>query len=162
MTEEHQTGSRHIVEVLHGFINGNSRTGLLPFKFFIQFDRCTRKTKIVTALHFWNVCYTGGCLNKSKHALCLLNTQRTTLNRHSAKPLVVYEPNMVLFRPCWYFSFSSLLSNRTTTERVKTQCLVKIASDEEWTPSMFPSQKKVANSVHFCAMFQIFLKVPRL
>lgn len=45
MTQEHETGANHIVEVLHRFINAKASEGPLPPKFFVQLDNCTRENK---------------------------------------------------------------------------------------------------------------------
>lgn len=45
MTQEHETGANHIVEVLHRFINAKRADGPLPRKFFVQLDNCTRENK---------------------------------------------------------------------------------------------------------------------
>lgn len=45
MTQEHQTGANHVVEVLHRFINQKHTTGPLPSKFYVQLDNCSRENK---------------------------------------------------------------------------------------------------------------------
>ena len=45
MTQEHQTGANHIVEVLHRFINKKRSEGPLPKKLYIQLDNCSRENK---------------------------------------------------------------------------------------------------------------------
>ncbi len=45
MTQEHQTGSNHIVETVHRFINDRRKRGPLPPNLFIQVDICTRENK---------------------------------------------------------------------------------------------------------------------
>ena len=45
MTDEHQKGSNHIIEVVHRFLNRKATEGPLPKKLFIQMDNCTRENK---------------------------------------------------------------------------------------------------------------------
>lgn len=45
MTEEHETGSNHIVECVHRFINQKVKRGPVPRQLFVQLDNCTRENK---------------------------------------------------------------------------------------------------------------------
>jgi len=45
MTEEHETGSNHIVETVHRFLNDRRDRGKLPPNLFVQVDNCTRENK---------------------------------------------------------------------------------------------------------------------
>ena len=45
MTDEHQKGSNHIIEVIHRFIDRKAAKGPLPKKLFVQMDNCTRENK---------------------------------------------------------------------------------------------------------------------
>lgn len=45
MTDEHETVSNHIIEVLHRFINEKAGTGTLPTKLTVQLDNCVRENK---------------------------------------------------------------------------------------------------------------------
>lgn len=45
MTENHETGSNHIVEVVHRFLNKQGQEGPLPRKLFVQVDNCVRENK---------------------------------------------------------------------------------------------------------------------
>ena len=45
VTEEHETGSNHIVEALHRFIQDRSSSSSVPPRLYIQLDNCTRENK---------------------------------------------------------------------------------------------------------------------
>lgn len=45
MTDEHATGSNHIVEAVHRFIQDVAQNGPLPLQFFLQLDNCSRENK---------------------------------------------------------------------------------------------------------------------
>lgn len=45
LTEEHETGSNHIVESLHRFINDRNVRSPLPPLLYVQLDNCTRENK---------------------------------------------------------------------------------------------------------------------
>ena len=45
MTEDHETGSNHIVETLHRFVNMQHSKGPLPRTLYIQLDNCSRENK---------------------------------------------------------------------------------------------------------------------
>lgn len=45
MTQEHQTGANHVVEVIHRFLAQKRQEGPLPKKFYIQLDNCSRENK---------------------------------------------------------------------------------------------------------------------
>ncbi len=45
MTEEHETGSNHIVETIHRFINTQQALASLPREFYVQLDNCSRENK---------------------------------------------------------------------------------------------------------------------
>lgn len=45
MTQEHQTGANHIVEVLHRFLCRKREHGTLPRKLYLQLDNCSRENK---------------------------------------------------------------------------------------------------------------------
>ncbi len=45
MTQEHQTGANHVIEVLHRFLSRKRREGNLPRKLFVQLDNCSRENK---------------------------------------------------------------------------------------------------------------------
>ena len=61
MTSDHETGSNHIVEVIHRFINNAANESTLPRHAFIQLDNCIRENKnhyllsYLDALVRWNV-----------------------------------------------------------------------------------------------------------
>ena len=61
MTDDHETGSNHIVECLHRFINDVGRGGCLPRTLFVQLDNCVRENKnhyllaYIDALVRWSV-----------------------------------------------------------------------------------------------------------
>lgn len=45
MTQEHQTGSNHVIEALHRFLMRKRKEGPLPSKLFVQLDNCSRENK---------------------------------------------------------------------------------------------------------------------
>lgn len=45
MSDEHETGSNHVVEVLHRLINELASMGKMPKTLFIQLDNCVRENK---------------------------------------------------------------------------------------------------------------------
>lgn len=45
MTDEHQTGSNHVVEAMHRCINDLSKEGPLPKNLHLQLDNCSRENK---------------------------------------------------------------------------------------------------------------------
>ena len=45
MTQEHQTGSNHVIEVLHRFLDRKRKEGPLPKNLFVQLDNCSRENK---------------------------------------------------------------------------------------------------------------------
>lgn len=45
MTDEHATGSNHIVEAIHRVVDEISKCGRLPRTLFLQLDNCTRENK---------------------------------------------------------------------------------------------------------------------
>jgi len=45
MTDEHKKGSNHIVELIHRFLNKQSKDRRIPPKLFIQMDNCSRENK---------------------------------------------------------------------------------------------------------------------
>ena len=45
MTQEHATGSNHVIEVIHRFLSRKRADGPLPPKFFVQLDNCSRENK---------------------------------------------------------------------------------------------------------------------
>lgn len=45
MTQEHETGANHVVEVIHRFLNRRRTEGPIPKKLFVQLDNCTRENK---------------------------------------------------------------------------------------------------------------------
>lgn len=45
MTQEHQTGSNHVIEALHRFLTRKRKEGPLPPKLFVQLDNCSRENK---------------------------------------------------------------------------------------------------------------------
>lgn len=61
MTEEHESGSNHIVESLHRFLEDRSKISPVPPKLYMQLDNCTRENKnrfffaYVESLVQWNV-----------------------------------------------------------------------------------------------------------
>ena len=45
MTEEHETGSNHIIDALHRLLKDLRRSGPLPKRPYLQFDNCSREKK---------------------------------------------------------------------------------------------------------------------
>lgn len=45
MTQEHQTGANHVIEMVHRFLNRKRSESQLPAKLFVQLDNCTRENK---------------------------------------------------------------------------------------------------------------------
>ena len=61
MTDEHETGSNHIVECIHRQINTISWENNMPRRIFVQLDNCVRENKnhyllsYLEALVWWGV-----------------------------------------------------------------------------------------------------------
>lgn len=53
MTDEHETGSNHMIEACHRFINDKARDGKLPSTFFVQLDNSRRENKNKYSLSYF-------------------------------------------------------------------------------------------------------------